>query len=189
MTKSLGAKGMAGFLYLSLAVLAGLVVFLSVENRSLEAQLYPEVPGLEAGEAAPVISAVTLEGEVKNFHWTEVSRERLLLVFTTTCSVCQKNQGVWRTLFEELGPELEFWGISLDLVEPTVVYREVNGLPFPILLPKDRQIFADAYKVSVVPTTIHIGSDGRIRRVWSGALSQDQVAELKADLATRTARG
>ncbi len=182
MEMSVLARGATVFLYLSLAGLCVLVLVLAEQNREFRAQLSPEVLQLESGDVVADFSAVNLDGRVQNLNWSENSKERLLLVFTTTCQACQQNQDNWRSLSERVGSQVEIWGISLDPAEATLAYRNENTLPFPVLLPQDRKAFTDTFKVSLVPSTIHIGAGGRVQGAWSGTLSKKDLAHLKSEL-------
>lgn len=168
-------------LHLALAALAILVVMLAAQNRQLRGQVDAEIPQLRAGDVVEGVAAVGLDGAAETLAWSGGARDRVLLVFTTTCGACKANQGAWRSVYEQLGDQVEVVGVSLDDVAATTAYREAHDLPFRVIVPADRDRFSTAYKISMVPTTVHVGSDGRVRSAWSGRLSKARLAELRAD--------
>ena len=70
----------------------------------------------------------------------------------------------------------EVVGVSLDPPDATCRYSEALELPFDVVSISDPNGFADRYRVDMVPLTIHLGTDGRVRGAWLGVLS-DQVVE------------
>ena len=168
------------FLHAALVSLAATSLYGAHQNQQLRQQLYPELVQLEVGERAKPVVIENLDGDSRLLAWDDADQDRLLLVFTTSCPACKQNQAVWKSLYRELSDDVEIVGISLDSPEVTRTYREAHDLPFEVVVAADREAFASAYEISVVPFTFHIAGDGRVQGVWRGMLSDAQLAEIEA---------
>lgn len=176
------------FLHVVLVAMALLIARLAFENHQLKQP--PVIAQLEVGDTVAPVSVNTLDGEEQTLQWAGgAAKERLLLVFTTTCPACRDNQATWRSLHERLGESVDVVGISLDKPEATQVYRQDHALPFPVVIPKDLGSFSKSYEISAVPLTLHIGGDGQVKGTWLGSLSPEQVTDLETNLADRPSMG
>lgn len=171
----------SGFLHFMLIALAASTVFLATKNRALERQLTPEPqePTLVSGDLMEPFVAQDLDGLDVQVGATDGDpRDRLLFFFTTTCGACQANQEKWRTLYEKVGERYEVVGVSFDPLEATRQYREDFDLPFEVVSIADPKSFAERYKVDMVPLTVRLGADGRVRNSWLGVLSDQAVEDI-----------
>jgi peroxiredoxin Q/BCP len=82
-------------------------------------------------------------------------------------------------------------GISPDSVESHAQFRAKFGLPFPLLADLDRTAL-DAYgfwgerpdgRVGVIRSTVLIGEDGTIERVWSPVDPDEHIDIIREALA------
>ena len=166
------------FLHLVLIALAVQVVFLVKENRRLLEG--GRLPQIATGERLPPISARQLDGQDTTLHFASSSEDTLLLVFTTTCPVCEKNQPAWRELYERFGDHYNVVGLSIGDVEPTRAYASEHDLPFPVFVPEDAQDFPKRFKIPAVPQTLHLDRDGIVRDQWAGPLPRESFDKLAA---------
>jgi len=174
----------SAFLHCALVALGVLVAVLAQENHQLK---QPQVAdavesSLEIGQAVAAVGLEHLDGGQETLDFSHGEKDRLLLVFTTTCSACKANQPTWRALHEQIGDSMEIVGVSLSEIEDTRDYRLAHDLMFPVAVPADRDHFTEVFEISAIPMTIRIGSDGRVRGSWVGALSPAQVAEVSPAL-------
>jgi peroxiredoxin len=173
-------------LHLSLLALGGLVLVLAHENRQLK-----QPPGaavetaLAVGRAVAPLQLRHLDGFEETLAPRAAGKDRLLLVFTTTCAACQANQPNWRALQERAGGSVDVVGVSLDDLEATRTYQRAHRLSFPVTVPVDPQQLTDALAVTAVPLTVRLGADGRVQGSWVGGLSEAQLAEITAPRARR----
>ncbi|MEM7357435.1 MAG: TlpA disulfide reductase family protein, partial [Acidobacteriota bacterium] len=175
----------SAFLHCALVALAVLTARLAYENHQLKQP--PEVAQLEIGASVEAVPVQTLAGSEQTLGWaSQDAKERLLLVFTTTCPACKENQTTWRALYEQVGGSVEVVGISLDQLEATRAYRQVQDLPFPVVIPRDPEAFTQGYEISAVPLTLHIGGDGRVKGSWLGALTAEQLTDLTRHIEDRS---
>ena len=171
------------FLHLLLVGQAVLLVALIQQNRNLQRFAPSKPTPLEEGETVQPVVVSSLEDRKRIIEWTDTDRERLLLVFTTTCAICQENLESWRSLYERLADRVDFVGISLSDMDLTRAYRDNHALPFPVVIPADPKGFTRDYKVPGVPATIYVGSGGRVRGAWLGGLTNQVLVDLEATVA------
>lgn len=172
-------------LHIALIGQAVLVLTLVQQNRQLR-ELVPRPPGaLEVGTTPQPVALRDLEGAEEALTWTELERDRLLVVFTTNCGVCKDSLPSWRTLAEEAGEQTEIVGISLDDAEATRAYSNDHDLPFRVRIPVDGEAFARDYEIPGVPTLLHVDRQGVVQGSWVGGLSDEAMIDLKDRLTQR----
>ena len=165
-------------LHVGLVALCAVVVLLTLENRRMRELLAPQPGGPVAGQNVDAFLWQSLEGEESTLEFASAEQESLLLVFTTDCPACQKNQDAWRELHQAVGQDVNVVGISLSDLDATRNYSQAHGLTFPVGVPAEPQDFIQKLAISGVPTTIRVGADGRVVESWSGALSERLLSEL-----------
>lgn len=176
------------FLHVALIALAATTLAVVHENRRLVELSAPAEPLLEVGSSVEAIAVYGLDGLPRNLAWDATGANRLLLVFTTSCPACKQNQEAWRALHLDIGADVEVVGISLSSAEATLAYRDDHDLPFDVVVAADREAFAAAYEIQVVPFTVLLGRDGRVDGVWQGVLSTDQQTEVTSSIRRRAER-
>lgn len=156
------------------------VLLLIRENRELHQAQESAVAAVTLGEGDRLqpIAVRTLDGEPRTLELGRAGEESVLLIFTTTCPICQQNQPAWASLYERFQDRYQIVGISVDDLERTREYVARRRLPFRVVVPADVRSFPRDYRVPGVPQTVVVGSDGRIRHVWSGPLPNDYSARL-----------
>ena len=170
-------------LHVLLIALAALSLQLMAQNRALKNPTIPEPPKLEVGQTVASQPVLGLDGGTESLGSNpEDPRDRVLLVYTTTCPACRENQQAWKSLYAEAGDRADIVGISLDGLEAARAYRDKHALPFPVRVPSDRDAFAQAFEVSAVPLTVHLSASGEVRGTWLGALGPDDLAALTASV-------
>jgi peroxiredoxin len=171
----------AVFLHLCLLALGGLVLVLAHENRQLKQSPSAALePTLAVGRTVAPLALRHLDGFEETLAPRAAGRDRLLLVFTTTCAACQANQPTWRALQERAGGSVDVVGVSLDDLEATRTYQQSHRLSFPVTVPVDPQQLTDALAVTAVPLTVRLGADGRVQGSWVGGLTEAQLDEITA---------
>ncbi len=163
------------FLHLTLVALMGLVWGLIYQDRGPD-RGGPKV--LASGDRLPSLAALRLDGSETTLSFSPNRAETLLLVFTTTCPVCEKNAEAWISLYERFHKEFKILGVAVDDVEAAAEYSARLGLPYPVLVPSDVASFPKDYRVPAVPTTIRLDRGGRVEDVWTGLLTDAQIDDL-----------
>ena len=123
--------------------------------------------------ATPTIDAQDLQGQ----RWTTASlkgRAVVLNFWATWCAPCKEELPSLQTLHEISGGNPLVLGINVREPAPRVSrYMAATGLDFPVILDAQGAL-AKQWGVSVYPTTVLIGADGKAQwRVvgdvdWSG---------------------
>lgn len=171
------------FLSVVSLALAVLVVLLAVQNRKLKQELSGQggpPPGtLAQGDKLEPFTVVDPAGTPVSFQFN--GAPRLVLAFTSTCPHCLKTFPVWRDVLQQGTSGLEVVGIQLDAGAKEGAAARLDTLPFPVYVPGEP---APAFvsKLYGVPTTLVVDGDGTVRRVWYGAITEENVGELKTAL-------
>jgi peroxiredoxin len=167
---------------LLLALLAIVVVVLTVRNRELEDHIR-EVTGLEPpeplepGMKAESISVTLLDGMRDTISFGDGVSKYLLCVFSTTCPHCETTLPKWTFIKENLRGDHYPIAISIHDLERTNKYVTERGFPFYTVIGSDPD-FNLNYKISGVPVTILIDESGRVQRVWKGRLQEEDVQDI-----------
>ncbi len=166
------------FLHLILIAFAVQIVFLTRENRALRAALTPAPPPqLEVGELLEPLAVVDLDGRKSELDFS--GEQNVLMVFTTRCPYCAQNQPAWNELYARFQDRYRVLGIAVGDVESVKTYAEKQGLSYPVVVPADAMSFPKSYKIPSVPTTVLVGADGRVKKVWNGMLNGDSYDVLE----------
>ena len=171
-------RGYYIFLHLALAGLAALVLALTQSNRELRGANRSQPPQLAAGDRLATLPARQLDGTTTTLQFSRSRHETLLLVFTTTCPVCEENTASWISLYERFHKDFDIVGIAVDDIEFTASYASRLGLPYRVVIPDDVASFPGKYNINAVPTTILVGKDGRVKQVRTGPLTDADVSRL-----------
>ncbi len=168
-------------LHLLLVALAVATFLLARENRQFHAAFSgePPEPLLVAGARFSGYQFSDLDGEPQRLEFSDASgRDHVLFFFTTTCPVCAETQPVWKALYESLNGEAEILAVSFDPPEVTRAYKDRMELPFPVLVVPNPNAFAEQFRLTAVPFTVQIASDGEVRNSWLGPLSDEDVRNI-----------
>ncbi len=165
------------FLHLVLVALVVQVVLLMGENKKLMARP-KSPPTLARGEQMDPIPVRNLDGREATLAFNTSPEETILLVFTTTCPVCQENQAAWRELYERFNDHYNIVGLSVGEMEPTREYAAAHSLPFRVVIPAELEGFPSRYKIPAVPQTIRLSTRGTVEDEWTGQLPQEFIDRL-----------
>lgn len=142
----------------------------------------------DAGTAAPVYAAVTVDGDTLSLG--EMRGTPILLnVWATWCKPCVREMPALEQLHQELGPEgLSVLAVSVDnaafgIADPVhsvKSFAEEYGLTFTILLDPESRV-ETAFQVVGLPMTFLIDREGRIVERYIGERQWDDP-EMKAEL-------
>jgi hypothetical protein len=130
----------------------------------------------------PPIRGVGIQGEKLAVTFGRDPRKTLLLVFSPGCDFCELNWPHWRRIAvgaEEDAVRLVYICLSSTL---TADYAKSHGIQGGIVLARldfttDREL-----GLHLTPQTILLTSEGEVEHAWSGLLSEEEVADIQADL-------
>lgn len=157
---------------------------LRAENAALAAELASAQDKLKQiltkdalapGEPLPPLTLLGIDGTRAERRFDSGHRSTAVFVASLACDACEATGAHWATIIDEL-PE------SWDAI---VVY--LDGPPSPndplAFLPADRFGAPEARvtalrRIPLVPTTMLVGPDGIVDRVWFGPLTEEAAHEV-----------
>lgn len=155
-----------GFLLLASCGLSGYLIGARVVNSGSHEDEQPKV-----GSVAPDFKLTTISGEP--IRLSELRSQAVILNFWATwCGPCVEEMAIIQSYSEEYAQDLIVLGINAD--EPlrkVSSFVDQHGLSFPVLLDPDSRI-QDLYKVRAFPTSYFIDTEGTIRAIHIGLLSE-----------------
>lgn len=171
---------------LLLLFIAGLCVangLLIRQNRDLKAAIAGNQPEfLKPGEHVGSFAANTLSGTLSGKRQVvkyAASAKTVLLVFRPECPACERTLPYWKEIKAVCDRQgYQVFGISLDSRAKTTEFLEANGLNLEVFAEADAH-FKSTYKLNLTPLTIVIGNDGKVEKVWLGALNENSKTEVE----------
>lgn len=163
-------------LIVGLCVANGLLI---KQNRNLKAAIAGNQPEfLKPGDHVGSFAANTLSDERQTVNYA-ASTKTVLLVFRPGCPACERTLPYWKeikTVCDRKGYQI--FGISLDSTANTSDFLKANGLNLEVF-PGPNAQFKNTYKLNLTPLTIVIANDGKVEKVWPGALTENSKAEVE----------
>lgn len=111
-----------------------------------------------------------------SISWTP-GAPTLLLVFRSTCPVCERAVPTWVEL-ASAGP----WQTTAVGLEPAEDAARFARTRLPLAraaVPRDIDAFAKRFRIRVVPTTLVIDREGRLTARHAGPLEEPDVREMR----------
>lgn len=153
---------------------------MSVVFLSAGASLHPAYgAGLTKGDTAPFWPPMEDTGGTVRGLEDHIGKEVVLLDFWSIyCVSCVQEMPSLVDLYEKYKDKgFIVYGVDLDSFSPSRVIRFINGLdfkiPYPVIIDRKRQI-ATTFKVAMLPTTIIIGRDGKVKLFHVGYKPGDE---------------
>lgn len=191
MTAEAGRKvdPFVAFLVVACLALAGLVVALTLQNRSLKEQLAhghaPELPQFKAGDVVREFTVVADGGERKTIAFGEGETKTVLFVFSSTCPACKETVPQWTKLLREnpAAQGVRVVGVQTDRLDanPAAPSDVTAAYPFPVFgykRPSDDPLA----KVPYIPAAILVDAKGTVLDAWFGVPDEAALAALKKAL-------
>ncbi len=108
--------------------------------------------------------------------------------WATWCGPCQKEMPelaeVWRARHDRC---FELLGVAGDSARRDTE-QMAKAIPYPVLFDEDGAAI-DAWSVRAFPRTFVLDTQGRVRQVFRGAISKDELAQAVDPLLPRTCPG
>jgi len=146
-------------------------------NKALRASKVGRVVAVPVGQVVSSISGLGF-GDTPVSLSTSGKKATVFMVYSPVCPFCEKNWPSWTGLISSNNSQdVNF--VVADLTStatPDFVSKKHSGRAMILhkLNPKD---IVDL-DLNIVPQTILIGSDSKVKKVWTGVLSVDDIASL-----------
>lgn len=137
------------------------------------------------GSSAPTLLGIDMKGELRRIGYGQDRRETLLFVFSPDCSFSTREWPRWLDIVRQADPtktRLIYANIGTS-VPPDHLARSAGLNPEDVL--ETDASSKVAYNLQLTPQIVKISADGRIQKVWAGALQPEE--ELEVRLALRPA--
>lgn len=137
---------------------------------------------LEAGDAAPLYSGVTLAGDSVAIGG-ESNVVTLLNVWATWCVPCRKEMPDLEEIYQEFGSRgFQIIAVSIDQAGPERVQSFIDEVAttFPIVHDPQGRV-EELYPSIGLPNTYLIDRSGTVIQAWLGPLPVAQARELIAE--------
>ncbi|MBP2078736.1 peroxiredoxin family protein [Oceanobacillus polygoni] len=131
--------------------------------------------GTEVGQKAPDFKLMTNEGETVQL--SDFKGKRVLLNFWATwCPPCREEMPDMERFYKDKDAVVLAVNITnMEMNRKTVAeFIATYGLTFPVLMDEEGQV-SSLYKISPIPTTYLIDSNGVIRQRVYGPLNYEQM--------------
>jgi hypothetical protein len=167
-------------LVFALLVSLGLNTMFVQRVRSLESALRPQAGGIQKGDLFPAFPVETLAGEKQVVDLK--TGETVVYVMSPSCIWCLKNYDNIVALAKATRGEHRFIGLSLGSdggIAPLQARLATQPLPFEVFhLPPESDTLVEAAGLIATPQ-LAVVVDGRVSRVWYGALMNDSLREVE----------
>lgn len=174
------------YIFIAIIVVMGIeILYLYKQNRELRAIIEnpkEHLGMLEEEQTVPQFTSVDNFNDTLEISYGPGSPYTMLFWLSPDCSVCKDNLIFWNRLFDEYQNEhIRYIGMCSASRQETLEYASEFGIHFPIVCPDDPHIL-DSYKGNILPQTILISPQGKILKVWPGALARVKEEQILAIL-------
>ncbi len=136
----------------------------------------------QVGTRAPQIFGLDDRGNKVLVDFGSGAKKTVLLIFSTTCGVCDQNWPTWQQMMRDADKNsVRFVSITLFPTIPQEYIDRHRLHDFPLITELDPQNIID-YHFELVPQTVIIGSTGTIAGVWTGLLKRERLSEVRRAL-------
>jgi peroxiredoxin len=142
-----------------------------------------ELQTLQPGDLLVSLNLIGMDGANEPLARVMDGRPAVLAVFNTRCQYCKQTLSAWKDLNRKLEDlDSQMIGVSLHPKVPTEGYVTKNGIDWPVWI-VTRTADQALLKLSGVPTTVLLSSNGTVLQVWEGLIEDDRLAEIAAYIA------
>lgn len=132
---------------------------------------------LQVGDNAPDFTLTDLEGG--KHQLSDYKGQGVFLNFWGTwCKPCEREFPIinqYYQVYQKQGLEV----LAVNIAEPDFTvqtYVNQKNLTFPVLIDKSKSVM-EAYNINPLPTTILINPEGKIEKIITGEMSEEDIRE------------
>lgn len=173
------------FLILGLVIIAVLAsvwyVFIDKDQHQIVAnQEQRGAVGVTVGKAAHVFTLNSLEGKAAQVGNSKTPY--VLNFWATWCPPCREELPELDQFVRQHGSNIQFYAINLqESDEKVTAFLKQNGYQIPVLLDKAGTV-AQTFRVTAIPTTIVVDSQGIIRYRKTGGITLYELESIMKGL-------
>lgn len=148
----------------------GAFVFFSVHLKTEMRHQRSPVLALKLKEPMPDFTVVDLAGKPVKFSQLAKGKRVVAINFWATwCAPCRMEMPGFEKLFREKAKDgFTLLAINEDKERPKLdAYLKEKPVTFPVLIDQEQKL-AERFGVNAFPTTILVGADGRVERIFEG---------------------
>jgi peroxiredoxin len=173
----------------ALLMIAGVVlllvnVLLAQQNKKLRFLASRPDRSLEVrvGTALPSLEGVDDDGHRQRISYGLDTRKTVLLIFSPNCSACGENLPNWEVIIRGIDRQsFRLYAISLQS-QGVKEYASQHGINEITLLTEIDAKYRVAYNLALTPQIILTDSDGKVEKVWTGLLQEEDKRDVERAL-------
>lgn len=140
---------------------------------------------IRPGTAVPPLEGIDSNGDWQSINYGQDSRKTILLVLSTRCSACIENMPNWQAILNTLDRQsFRLAAVSLQS-EGFKEYASRHGINQVPVLTKIDPKYRAAYNLALTPQIILIDTHGKVEKVWTGLLRNEDKQEVELALNVR----
>jgi hypothetical protein len=157
-------------------------IFLIRKNHQISTQLLRQNAQIEVprGTLVPPVRGLDRKGN-KVLVDLPANRKTLLLVFSVHCAFCNQNWPNWESLIKNLDQK----NVNIALVDLSSsadqTYLHSHFADSLTTISRVDPAMLVSYRMGVVPQTILIGEDVKVKGVWTGVLDAKDESNIFAE--------
>ena len=152
----------------------------------------PTAPALRVGQPAPDFAFTLFHGAAElgasTLRLSELRGRPVALNFwARLCAPCWSEMPELQDFYEERGERIQLLGIDVGQFTGLGSHKDAGklldslGITYPAGYTDDAGVVR-RYRIRAMPTTVIIGADGRVFRIWSGAINRQQLEAVITEL-------
>jgi peroxiredoxin len=163
------------------------IIYLTYQNQKLKDMLDDPAnyfKTLQTNQTVPSIRGQDINGVDFHIKYDSTAPYTLLLWFSSSCSSCQENFGFWNSLYQaRVDSALRFLGFCAGTIDEARQIAGDHNVAFPIMAISDLSMI-ETFGGNILPQTIIISPQGKIYKVWPGALDEKSKQDIKIVLSS-----
>lgn len=168
---------------LLVVVLVATNVLLIRQNSQLKAEAGKGDRSLEVkpGKQLPAFDGRDVDGNQLTIAYGQDPRKTLLFVLSPRCGLCRDIMPDWEKMVKSIDQKsFRVVAVSLTPEGTKEFLAKYNLGSIPVIADADPKDRVD-YEMTLTPQTVLIGSDGKVEKVWTGLLT-DEEEEIERSL-------
>jgi peroxiredoxin len=140
---------------------------------------------IKPGTALPPLEGFDSNDARHSVDYGQDPRKTVLLVLAPRCYACEENMPNWEAIINGLDRRsFRLVAVSLQS-EGLNEYASRHGINRVPILTKIDPKYRVAYNLALTPQTILIGADGKVEKVWTGILREEDKQDVGLALNVR----